>query len=1125
MVDLNSLGRVAVFSRGIKKIPELAALIGASEVVFRPDIRQAQELDAVIGWGHKPTAKQARAFATAHQLPYIRLEDGFLRSANVTGKGDPLSLVVDDIGIYYDATCASRLEQWLNEPDADATATSVLVQRAAACRRRIVEAKLSKYNNTVRQPPAWLLEAKRPIVLVVDQTFEDASVLLASRGASSFDHMLESALADHPQATVVVKTHPDVWAGAKRGYIRRGARPGVRYLTEAVDPAELFDVIDHVYVVSSQLGFEALLREKSVTCFGTPFYAGWGLTDDRVPVPRRNRTRTLDELVAAALIRYPRYLQPVTREPCEVEALIEHLALQRAEYVRNGLRHYCFGFRAWKRDYVRHYLKSPDGSVVFCRDVEHARRAGVDRDSRLVVWGQRQRAQVDALAAELGVPIVTMEDGFIRSVGLGSDFAAPWSLVTDERGIYYDATRSSDLEQLLQDTNFSEAELAAARGFVDTIVRLGVTKYNFRRDASERLLRPPGRRVILVPGQVEDDASIRLGSPNVRSNEALLREVRRLNPDAYILYKIHPEVLSGNRKNGRVHEATGLYDQLIERTPLADCLDVADEVHTMTSLVGFEALLRGKRVVVYGQPFYAGWGLTVDMCPPPRRTRRLSLPELVAGVMLRYPRYYSWSAQCFTNAELAVSELGRLKNAAQADIPNGKSIAVRSLRRAITWAKNRPGVKGPKGRVGLEGRRILLLQGPVGPFFSRLAVQLQQAGAEVHKINFNAADDLFYRGPGLIRFKQRPETWRAFLREFLEARGIDTLMLFGDTRSYHRDAIELATELGIAPFVFEEGYVRPDYVTMERGGVNANSKLPKDLAAYIELAREVPPPARPVRHGHGMLAWYSIVYSMALTFGASRYPHYRHHKDLNSWRMAPVWAKGFVRKAWFALTERGQLGELTSRFEKRFFLVPLQVYHDAQVVGSRFGSNEAFILEVVKSFADHGEPQDLLVFKHHPLDRAYSDYRDIIETAAANAGVAERVRYVHDLHLPSLLRAAKGTVVLNSTTGVSSLHHGTPVKVLGEAVYDIAGLTFQGPLAEFWSNPEPPSALAYRQFRNGLIVASQLNGCFYSTPVQDRVVERLIRETLPARTDVPNAAAAHRRSDSSDSNEVRQMGF
>src|SRR5690606_35797780 len=224
---------------------------------------------------------------------------------------------------------------------------------------------------------------------------------------------------------------------------------------------------------------------------------------------------------------------------------------------------------------------------------------------------------------------------------------------------------------------------------------------------------------------------------------------------------------------------------------------------------------------------------------------------------------------------------------------------------------------------------------------------------------------------------------------------------------------------------------------------NANSKLPKDLAAYIELAREAPPPARPVRHGHGMLAWYSIVYSMALTFGASRYPHYRHHKDLNSWRMAPVWAKGFVRKAWFALTERDQLGELTSRFEKRFFLVPLQVYHDAQVVGSRFGSNEAFILEVVKSFADHGEPQDLLVFKHHPLDRAYSDYRDIIETAAANAGIAERVRYVHDLHLPSLLRAAKGTVVLNSTTGVSSLHHGTPVKVLGEAVYDIPGLTFQ----------------------------------------------------------------------------------
>ncbi|HEU5075976.1 MAG TPA: hypothetical protein VFU02_17400, partial [Polyangiaceae bacterium] len=664
-------------------------------------------------------------------------------------------------------------------------------------------------------------------------------------------------------------------------------------------------------------------------------------------------------------------------------------------------------------------------------------------------------------------------------------------------------------------STFSESELASARALVDTIVRLGVTKYNFRRDPSERPERPAGRRVILVPGQVEDDASIMLGSPSVRSNEALLREVRRLNPDAYILYKVHPEVLSGNRKMGQVTAAAGLYDQLIERSSLAECFEVADEVHTMTSLVGFEALLRGKRVVTYGQPFYAGWGLTLDICPPERRTRRLTLAELVAGATLRYPRYYDWGAQCFSTAELAVNELGRQRNASTADIPVNGSPLRRSVRRALTWVKNRPGATTPGPRQGLEGRQVLLLQGPVGPFFARLAEQLTRAGAEVHKVNFNAADDWFYSGPGLVRFQDRPEAWRSAVAELLVARRIDTLMLFGDTRPHHRIALELAKERGVESYVFEEGYVRPDYVTMERGGVNANSRLPRKLGDYAQLAPGTLPKAAPVKHAFGMLAWYSAVYSLALTLGESRYPHYRHHKDLNAWRMAPVWAKGFVKKAWFACAERDQLSDLIRNYEKRFFLVPLQVYHDAQVVQSRFGSNEAFITEVVNSFAAHGDRDDIIVFKHHPLDRAYSDYADTIATAASAAGVADRVRYVHDLHLPSLLRAAKGTVVLNSTTGFSSLHHGTPVKVLGEAVYDVAGLTHQGPLAEFWSHPEAPGAKAYRQFRDGLIAASQLNGCFYSTDVARRVVHSLLhgahqsagRQALRETTERPSPAS------------------
>jgi capsular polysaccharide export protein len=171
------------------------------------------------------------------------------------------------------------------------------------------------------------------------------------------------------------------------------------------------------------------------------------------------------------------------------------------------------------------------------------------------------------------------------------------------------------------------------------------------------LAAPEGKLLVFVPGQVPDDAAVRIGSPRLGSDEDLLREVRRLRPDAYIVYKPHPDVLSGNRR-GRVPAASSrLWDQLVEDVPIAACLEAADEVHTMSSFVGFEALLRGRKLVTHGLPFYAGWGLTEDQMTLPRRRRRLSVEELVAGALLRYPRYYSWRARSFCTAEDMVAEL------------------------------------------------------------------------------------------------------------------------------------------------------------------------------------------------------------------------------------------------------------------------------------------------------------------------------------------------------------------------------------------------------------------------------------------------------------------------------------
>ena len=244
-----------------------------------------------------------------------------------------------------------------------------------------------------------------------------------------------------------------------------------------------------------------------------------------------------------------------------------------------------------------------------------------------------------ARAAAAGVPLVQMEDGFIRSAGLGVLLAPACSLVMDGRGIHYDAAAGSDLEHLLATTDFPPALLARAARLRGALVAGAVTKYNIRGEAP-RLDLPPGRRAILVPGQVEDDAAMLRGGGTVRSNLDLLRAVRRENPDAAILYKPHPDVEAGMRR-GAVPpaEAAALADLVLERQPIAPLYGQVGEVHVISSLSGFEALLRGLRVVTHGTPFYAGWGLTEDRAPVARRVRRLTLDALVAGALLLYPRY------------------------------------------------------------------------------------------------------------------------------------------------------------------------------------------------------------------------------------------------------------------------------------------------------------------------------------------------------------------------------------------------------------------------------------------------------------------------------------------------------
>ena len=347
-------------------------------------------------------------------------------------------------------------------------------------------------------------------------------------------------------------------------------------------------------------------------------------------------------IATAALLLGMRYADPFTQRALECEAALDIVAEWRRVTRANRAVGACAGMSFWKRRRMAAFFH--DGN----RAPPHRRRAtsalSAARTRAVAVWSSRIPPGLTASGAGL----LRVEDGFVRSFGLGSGFLPPCSVIADSRGIYYDPSRPSDLEVLLRETAFSPELLARARCLIDRLVREGVTKYGAGSAPvalpSGALVALPdaagGRRRVLVPGQVADDLSVRLGGAGVAGNEDLLARVRAAAPDAYVIYKPHPDVDAGHRA-GAVPDAAALrHANLVVRgVPMAALIAAVDEVHTLTSLAGYEALLRGRRVVVHGQPFYAGWGLTEDLAPPPRRGRRLTLEELSAGALLLYPRY------------------------------------------------------------------------------------------------------------------------------------------------------------------------------------------------------------------------------------------------------------------------------------------------------------------------------------------------------------------------------------------------------------------------------------------------------------------------------------------------------
>ena len=602
-----------------------------------------RDVEALLAWGRRPSAQRVERLGRRWQLPVWHLEDGLLRSLAKGRQHPPLALLVDDLGVHFDASQPSRIEQRIQQP-----LTPAQHNRARALQTQWCEQRLSKLN-PARESPA----PAEPFVLVVDQSAGDLSIGLGLAGPESFRRMLQEALRDQTDCLVVVKVHPDVIRGRARGHFRRQdlQHPRIRLCADGLHPAALLEQAQAVYVVTSQMGFEALLWGRTVHCFGMPFYAGWGLTVDRLPAPaRRGASVPLAAVVHAALVEGTRCVDPHRHQPCQIETLMDAIGLQRRQQGADPLRVQAFGFTPWKQRSLKRFLAGSELRFRLPRALPGPRAEAV------AVWGRRARPRLLATARRRGLPLLHVEDGFLRSVGLGADLIDPISWVVDRRGMYYDATEASDLEQRLATGIWSEPQLQRAEALRQQLVAQAITKYNLPGGGWQRP--DAARRVVLVVGQVESDASIRYGAPGHSSNLALLQAVRAAEPEAFLVYKPHPDVVAGLCRSGDGEQrAAQVCDCLLRDGSIHALFEQVDALHVLTSLAGFEALLRGVEVNCWGLPFYAGWGLTYDRLSSPRRGRPLPLAALVHAALIDYPRYVSRHSGWFITPEQAIEEL------------------------------------------------------------------------------------------------------------------------------------------------------------------------------------------------------------------------------------------------------------------------------------------------------------------------------------------------------------------------------------------------------------------------------------------------------------------------------------
>jgi capsular polysaccharide export protein len=379
-------------------------------------------------------------------------------------------------------------------------------------------------------------------------------------------------------------------------------------------------------------------------------------------------------------------------------------------------------------------------------------------------------------------------------------------------------------------------------------------------------------------------------------------------------------------------------------------------------------------------------------------------------------------------------------------------------------------------------RNFLFLQGPTSLFFNKVADTLRARGHFAGHIHFNVGDSLFGCGSDRWHFRSSMSEFSAFLLDVIQQRHITDIHMLGDTRPAHEIALKLIDQLGLVAHIWEEGYFRPGWLTLERGGINGHSRLPKEPKWYRDVVARLPEPFayQPVSTPIHYLAAWEIAYHVPNLLNPILYPGYQTNRPAISGIEMCGWAWRFSQMPYYKRRDARQIERLLAS-KKPFFVLPLQLDGDDQLTRhSSFESVSVAIRLVMTNFAEHAISGTSLVIKNHPLDTGLIDYGKVIRTCAVELDIEDSVLYLETGDLDVLLMHAQGVVTINSTVGTAALALGCPVIALGHAIYDIEGLTFQGELANFWRDARSPDAALYVDFRRVVIHTTQVNGGFYS---------------------------------------------